>query len=415
MLKAGYCYKDITPEKRYPMAGYDLRKEANTGVHDPIGCYVLVLDDGESVCVFGAFDLLGVSSYMDERIRTAICDTLPVKPEAIELGAIHTHAAPQSIFRSFDCYDQEYVDFVVNSAIDAAKTAYETRHAVKASYAHTTVRNVGSYRDRVREESAYDMPCDTVYLQGENGEKPILMTVFASHPTVLNEQNFLMSRDLVYGCDRKLKETLGDVDTLFFNGACADASTRYSRFASTYEEVDRLGGIWADAVMASLEEARTLDVTISAKKTIQFMPPADFFTPEERKEIIPYLEQKIENCTDTQQKREWIACRSVLVREHYGTGKGYDAWLSMLSLGDVVFCNTPFEYASVDADVLKARLNEEYGKDFVVCCYSNGYEGYLPSGRKLDRDSGYEDMASNLRSDAKYLVADAFSAMAGTL
>ena len=168
-------------------------------------------------------------------------------------------------------------------------------------------------------------------------------------------------------------------------------------------------------LMASLEEARTLDVTISAKKTIQFMPPADFFTPEERKEIIPYLEQKIENCTDTQQKREWIACRSVLVREHYGTGKGYDAWLSMLSLGDVVFCNTPFEYASVDADVLKARLNEEYGKDFVVCCYSNGYEGYLPSGRKLDRDSGYEDMASNLRSDAKYLVADAFSAMPGTL
>ena len=52
MLKAGYCYKDITPEKRYPMAGYDLRKEANTGVHDPIGCYVLVLDDGESVFVF---------------------------------------------------------------------------------------------------------------------------------------------------------------------------------------------------------------------------------------------------------------------------------------------------------------------------------------------------------------------------
>lgn len=409
MLKAGYCKKDITPEKCYPMAGFDLRKEANTGVHDPIGCYMLVLDDEENLVVFGGFDLLGVSDALVSRITEGICAAMPVKREAVMLGAIHTHAAPQAIFRSFSCYDADYVDFVVDVAVTAAKEAYESRHAVKASYAHTTVRNVASYRDRVREESAYDMPCDTVYLQGE---QPMLLTVFACHPTVLNEQNFLISRDLVYGCDKRLKELYPNAKTLFFNGACADASTRYSRFASNYAEVDRMGAIWADAIADSLQRAKELDVSVSAKETLLFVPPAEFFTHKEREEIIPYLEQKIENCTDTQQKREWIACRSVLVRTHYGSFKGCDTLLKVISLGEVLFCSMPFECASVDAEMYAARIKALTGKDAVICCYSNGYEGYLPSGRKLDKDSGYEDMASNFRSDVKFLVGDAFAALA---
>ena len=35
-----------------------------------------------------------------------------------------------------------------------------------------------------------------------------MMTVFACHPTVLNEDNLLISRDLVYGCDQRLRELM---------------------------------------------------------------------------------------------------------------------------------------------------------------------------------------------------------------
>ena len=287
-------------------------------------------------------------------------------------------------------------------------------HPVATGYAHTMATGVGSYRDRVREESAYAMPCDTVVFEPlDDANKTILLSVYACHPTVLNESNLLMSRDLVYGCDKRLAELVPNADVMFLNGACADISSRYSRVASNYEEVERLGSLWAEAVAASLPNAEPLEDLLMADQTSLFIPPAQFFTPAEREEILAYLETKIEACQDSQQKREYISCRSVLQRKHYGQGTGCDAELHVIGLGNLVFCSLPFEYASVDAEVLAKEIGVKFGKIAVICCYSNGYEGYLPSGRPLDRDSGYEDMASGFRSDAKQLVAEAFGRMLG--
>ncbi len=414
MLQAGFGIVDITPEKRYPMAGFDLRKDANTGVHDPLSVRVILLDDGQSRCVFCQLDLLGVPEHLVRSIQENLQAELEVPVEGIQVSAIHTHAAPQSVFTSFACFDEDYVALVNEAVVQAGRTALEKLHPVAAGYAHTMAAGVGSYRDRVREESAYAMPCDTVVFEPlDETYNTILLSVYACHPTVLNESNLLMSRDLVYGCDKKLSELVSSADVMFLNGACADISSRYSRVASNYDEVERLGGIWAEAVAASLPSAEPLADQLMADQTSLFIPPAQFFTPAEREEILAYLETKIEACQDSQQKREYISCRSVLQRKHYGKGKGCDAELRVIGLGNLVFCSLPFEYASVDAEALAAGIGERFGKTAVICCYSNGYEGYLPSGRPLDRDSGYEDMASGFRSDAKQLVAEAFERMLG--
>ncbi len=414
MLQAGFGIVDITPEKRYPMAGFDLRKDANTGVHDPLSVRVILLDNGQSRCAFCQLDLLGVPEHMVRSIQANLKTELAAPIDGIQVSAIHTHAAPQSVFTSFACFDEEYVKLVNEAAVQAGRTALSGLHSVVAGYAHTTVAGVGSYRDRVREESTYAMPCDTLVLEPLDEEhNTILLSVYACHPTVLNESNLLMSRDLVYGCDKRLNELISHVDVMFLNGACADISSRYSRLASNFDEVERLGGIWAEAVAESLASAKPLSEGLIAQKTSLFIPPANFFTPKEREEILAYLETKIENCQDSQQKREYISCRSVLQRKHYGKGQGCDAELRVIELGDLVFCSLPFEYASVDAEALAKGIGERFGKTAVICCYSNGYEGYLPSGRPLDRDSGYEDMASGFRSDAKQLVAEAFERMLG--
>ena len=103
----------------------------------------------------------------------------------------------------------------------------------------------------------------------------------------------------------------------------------------------------------------------------------------------------------------------MLKREHYGSGKGSMVRLGVISLGEIWLCALPFEYASADAALLAERIRQQTGHRAVICCYSNGYEGYLPSGKLLSADSGYEDMASNFRYDAKNLVADAICNMIG--
>ncbi len=412
MLKAGYCRKEITPEKPTPMAGFDLRKAAFSGIHDPLYVSALVLEQSGEVLVFCSFDLLGVTEEMGSLICDAVAKRLPIRKENIWVGATHTHAAPQSIFPSFACYDANYVRTMVSTAVFAVENAYQSRYQADIEYSHTTVSGVGSLRDQGRENAAYAMPCDSLFIKEQGGNRLTVLTVYACHPTVMNEQNLLVSRDLVYGFEKSIKERCPNAELILYNGACADVSTRYTRKEAGFAEAERLGALWADAVLSSRENARSVQGMLSARQERCFIPPAAFFTAAQRAEILPYLEQKIEDCTDAAQKREYIACHSVLQRVHYGKGKGCDALLGMYTVGEVLFCTLPFEYASGDAKRLKEKLMQQTGKSVVICCYSGGYEGYLPSGRALDRDSGYEDMASGYHHDAKNMVAKAFVTLA---
>ena len=128
---------------------------------------------------------------------------------------------------------------------------------------------------------------------------------------------------------------------------------------------------------------------------------------DKRRATVAYLDEKINACGDSEQRREYVSCRSVLKRENYGVGCGCDAVIGAVKIGKLVLGLLPFEYAQVDAVRLRSELDSTFGIASVICCYTNGYEGYLPSGRPLDRDSGYEDIASPFRHDAKEIVAKA--------
>jgi hypothetical protein len=137
------------------------------------------------------------------------------------------------------------------------------------------------------------------------------------------------------------------------------------------------------------------------------IPSAKFFDETERIAALEHLEKKIAECADAEERREYVSCRCILVRENYGAEGGCDAELGVIKIGDFLLFSMPFEYAAVDADMLRKKLDSRFNCKSVACCYTNGYEGYLPSGRPLDKDSGYEDMASFFRHDSKLIVADA--------
>lgn len=408
MIFAGFSSVDITPNKTYPMAGFDLRKEPNIGVHDRLFAKAVVIENDTSACAFCTLDLLGAPDDLVRDISRLVSARTPISESAVQVSAIHTHAAPSAIFKSSSCFDDDYRRFVIDSAVEAVVRACQSRSEVAAHYAHASVGGVASYRDRSRDASACKMPIDSIWLKSkEEGKRDILISTFACHPTVLNEANKLITRDLVFGCEKSLKAQLSETDFIFVNGACADLSTRYTRCASNFDEVERLGALWAEEIVASLDSVERLSDEIAFSNQVLFVPPANFFTDDQRAEILDYLEEKINSCPDSEQCREYVSCRSVLKRENYGRGRGCDATLAVVKIGNLVLCLLPFEYAQVDAARLKDSIDSKLGVTSIVCCYSNGYEGYLPSGRPLDRDSGYEDVASPFRHDAKELVADA--------
>ena len=138
----------------------------------------------------------------------------------------------------------------------------------------------------------------------------------------------------------------------------------------------------------------------------------EYFTGEKRASVLAYLKNKIDTCEDERRRREYISCALVLERKNYGLGAdgkprgGENVYVAAARFGDVQFVFLPFEYAQKDAALLKEDAEKDFGGHCIVVCYSNGYDGYLPSGRPLDQDSGYEDMASGYRSDAKELTKE---------
>ena len=71
-----------------------------------------------------------------------------------------------------------------------------------------------------------------------------------------------------------------------------------------------------------------------------------------------------------------------------------------------VYICLPFEAPQKDAVRFAGTIMMKTGKTALIRCYAGGYEGYLPSGRPLDQDSGYEDMASHYRADAKEILEE---------
>lgn len=405
---AGFGRREITPEKKYPLAGFALRSAEFRGIHDPLYASAVVFGFDGKLAALISLDLLGAAQYLCDEIKKRVA-ALDTAPDFVSVSAIHTHAAPQSVFSLFRCFDAAYLSFIADSAAECVADAIDDLAHASAAFVCADSAATASLRDRARGQSEYAMPISALLLS-RVGRRDILLNFFACHPTVLDERNLFVSRDLVWGCDTALCGLLCDTDTIFFNGACADVSTRYTRQSSDFDEARRLGGIWADNIARALKTARGFEPELKFASLRIKMPSAPYFGEEERGEVLKYLEKRIAECSDDAQKREYISCRSVLQSENYGKRRAGDADIAALTLGGATLFFLPFEAPHGDGlRICSATPNS------VCVCYTNGYEGYLPSGRPLDRDSGYEDMESVYRCDASDIVAaaalDAYNAM----
>ncbi|MBQ7059054.1 MAG: hypothetical protein IJM83_07110 [Firmicutes bacterium] len=448
-LFAGFGQAVITPDRPFPMAGFDLRKDVATGIHDPLYVRAVWLQtggqderfstgslaDGTSV-LFLELDLLGTSDYFCREIEAAVKEEFPEIGE-ISVGAIHTHAAPQSVFQTLACYDRGYSDWVIRRILEAVSAAQEDIHPVKAAFQETRAQAVGSYRDVSRDESWFSMPVRTIWLDRleeksatAESRGPIALTLFACHPTVLNEKNLQISRDLVWGWDEAIRALAVQKgkpvpQVLFMNSACADISTRYTRKEASFREALRMGCLLAEQTDTAPEELEWAEEAVLSHHSFEVtIPAAKSFDEDQKKQVLVYLEQKIETCGDEAQKREYTSCRSVLQRPGYGKNLPLDAKITLIGLDlfvpedngskykkvirkdTYVYICLPFEYPQKDAVRFAGEVQMKTGRIALIRCYAGGYEGYLPSGRPLDQDSGYEDMASHYRADAKEILEE---------
>ena len=391
-MKAGFARIEITPEKQMPMAGYDRRRGLSQGRLDPLYASALLVGNKSPELVICSFDLLGMDSSFCTELGKMIGERLRLPPERIIICATHTHSGPAGIFTNRADYDREYMERLLYCGVNSAENAIGDFSEASVSHLPVRVKGVASPRNIGRRPGAelFEMRADTLKFSRRAGN--IMLCTFACHPTVLNEQNLLFSRDLPGAGARFIRD---GGRAIFLNGPCADLSTRYTRRGSDPGELTRLGGIWGEAVDGArgrICPEKTASVkTFCAAIRLSGRTGMD---SEIQSGMMDYLRKHIRSCGNPQERREYSSRLAVLERGEYTSRDGKIVPVELVDLGCLAMLCLPLELSSHAGETCRSAAEKAVEKPVIPICYAGGYCGYLPSDQQLSDESCYEDLAS---------------------
>ncbi len=98
MLRAGFARCDITPPRDVGLMGYAFRQEqltpGNHGIHDPLLCRVLILDDGTGPAALVSLDLCVLRTETARGLRRLVAAQVGTSPDRVMVACTHTHSGP---------------------------------------------------------------------------------------------------------------------------------------------------------------------------------------------------------------------------------------------------------------------------------------------------------------------------------
>jgi hypothetical protein len=395
-LLAGWGRAEITPPIQCWMAGYIARSAPAAGVHDPLYARALAFGEHEHPFVLIVCDLLAV----DERVVCAVRQRVP--GACVWVSATHTHSGPE-VDRAFDR--------VVEGATQAALKAIDSMRPVRAAWASGQVSGVATNRDHP--QAAVDLGLDLLCLDSDGPDgsaRKAILGSFGCHPTVLGADNLSISADLSGAFCRQLEADLGDHTWVALaNGAGGDISTRHTRHAQTFEEVDRLAAVLAERARGLIRNAVNVRLAVPHVRERSVDLPtkrglADSGVAARRREMHRQLQelQRIGAIQEARTLETSLQGLSIAV-DNARTEQDVRAPVAAARLGEVTFASVPGELYNR----LAAPIRQVDHQHVLLLGYANGYVGYIPDRSAYASDFDYEVLASRLAPGGGEQLTDA--------
>jgi len=410
MLRCGFSQRNINPKIGSGIPG-GFKPPAALGVHDDLMTKVVYFNDGEHSALVVVADF--VEMFRDEvlPIREYLAENTGIDLDAVMFCGTHTHSGGMVLgFPPFTYTktDKEYVDFIRDMSLEAAKEAMEKAEPVnigfgvgkeeKVSFNRRFIMKDGKARtnpgylnpDIVEPEGSKDT--DVAVLRVDNmAGKPIgMITNFASHATAHYQDYF--SADYPAGIAQIVNTVLGeDVVSLYINGACGNVITSdaegkvLKREVSSqpfyYMTMGRIIGLEALKTRERIQYMNMDDVKIEYSLEVveieRRLP-----TKEQYDEAKAFMERDGEK----DPRDEYYAASTMYLCDDPDVDKPLKADVQVISIGGVRFCAFPAELFYEYAIDLKTREKDE---KIIVATIANGVLGYIPT-RQAFVNGGYE-------------------------
>lgn len=314
--------------------------------NDDLYARIAYFDDGNHKVIHISCDNLGLPISIQNELNDYFKNT------DITISCTHTH---------FGCspHNNEYTEYLKNKLINAISNLEIKERNLTISYQCVPFTEVG--KSRISNHEA------NVLLQlltfRENNNPVFVFIAHNCHPTIMNGDTPFFSKEYPGYALEKLTERYPDTFFTFSQGADGDISTRFTRQAQNYEEVQRLGTLLAEKVSSMMCE-----------KTVEI--PFNNVTYDKR---IINLEHTFEDIdmskisSDLSPRELETIKIGAVVRKNLAKKLDTlpkEALISRIRFGNykVIFCpNELFSYyiQAINTD------------DSVLICYSNGYAHYV--------------------------------------
>jgi len=452
-MKAGFAERDITPRKGMERPGGYGKAFHDGNVHDPLKVRAAVFDDGTTQVALVGFDACFIPRQLVVAARGDIETACGIAPEAVMIGASHTHAGGPTgmvqpgefdhasglvkklAYEQSSCADPEYLAIcrkaIVEAVAEASKGRVEARACVGSGHEATVSFN---RRQRMKNGLCYSHagkgnpdiigyagPIDPEVgvIGAFDGAGTLLGCVvsFACHGTTGPGRT---SADWIYYLEQTVRGVMGEgTVVVFLNGACGDVTQvdNLSLRGRELEFGERAAkivgrGVGAEAVKV-LTSAEPGDLGPMAARAEVLRIPRRRPSAARLARCRELVEQEPPPCGPVEATfaKEILMLDAILAKR-----PAADVEVQAVQVGPAVFLANPAElFCQLGLDIKK-------GSPFPLTYpveLANGCCGYVPTEEALGpHGGGYETRLtaySNLEPKAGTTIAEASIRLARSL
>ena len=419
VFQAGFAETDITPELGMEQPG-GYGKSYHRTLHDPCKVRAVVFDDGKTRVALVGIDGIAVHREMVQDARKAIHQRCGIAPEAVLIGASHSHSsgpifgvlpgelddAPPLVqklgYEKSTCVDPKYYDHCLQQTIEAVcradaartparcgvgigqedKVAFNRRFRMKNGLSYTHPRQGNP--EIVEPAGPIDPEVGVIGVWDEDGEFLGCVVNYACHATTSPGG---ISANWIYYLEQTIRGVMGqEAIVVFLQGCCGDITQVDNLSPYAFPERERwarlVGGcVGAEAVKVLLSMEPGTLVPLDAKVKV-WQSERRIPSPERVRRCYELVRKDPKEVGAT----EWTFAKEIVLLDYeLKQQKLKEVEVQAVQVGPAVFCANEAEA------FCQIGLNIKAGSPFPFTFpveLANGCVGYVPSEEALGPNGG---------------------------
>jgi hypothetical protein len=358
-LKGGWSKEPIRTNADTYIAGYGIRENPASAVHDSIYVRSVVLDNGHQKVAMITMDLLIAPPLVVAQVIPAL-GKMGFSREQIYFSATHTHSSaggwaggPAGRAMAGPRNDQ-MIQTIAEAIISSVKKADATAAACQIGFQKINARDY--ITNRLFGETALEDPWLRIMKIEKANKESALVVTYAAHPTDIPKADNQISADYPGMLVRNLEKSSICNFAAFFAGAVGSMRPA-DNGAEAYEKAELIATNLANQIKSGMSSLKT--DTTSLIRTVYF--PLALHDPQLR--LTKYI-----------RIRPWVF--------HWLMGR-QEVGLNALRIGNMVWIGTPCDYSGMLYNA-SDTIARQVGKDLIITSFNGGYVGYITPDQYYD-------------------------------